>query len=108
MEPQHPSHGTGACDNLSEALSRFYCREPKEMGIESVDVRLTVDDAKGVGGKTRGEFPIRYFPRRPRSTTIRGHAIIGKDYVTNGGNEATRVLRMSLAWTIDGWIVNDC
>jgi hypothetical protein len=73
---------------LPEAFDlRFYFRHPQALAIDSVDVRLTVADAQGHRAEQVLAIPIRYYQQKTVLIfPIRGHGIIGQDYVTNGGH----------------------
>jgi peptidase M23-like protein len=73
---------------LPEAFDlRFYFRHPQALAIDSAEVRLTVADVKGRRVEQTLTVPIRYYQQKTALTfPIRGHGIIGQDYITNGGH----------------------
>jgi len=73
---------------LPEAFDvRFYFRHPQALAIDSAAVRLTVADAKGRRVEQVLGIPIQYYQQKTALTfPIRGHGIIGQDYITNGGH----------------------
>ena len=91
---------------LPEAFDvRFYFRHPQALGIDSAGVRLTVADAKGRRAEQMLEIPIRYYQQKTVLTfPIRGHGIIGQDWITNGGH---RDFWSAFAIDIDGLDQND-
>ncbi|HXH68563.1 MAG TPA: peptidoglycan DD-metalloendopeptidase family protein [Candidatus Limnocylindrales bacterium] len=91
---------------LAEAFDvRFYFRHPQALAIESADVRLTVADAKGRRVEQELGIPIRYYQQKTALTfPIRGHGIIGQDYITNGGHGG---FSNAFAIDIDGLDQND-
>jgi Peptidase family M23 len=91
---------------LPEAFDvRFYFRHPQALAIDSADVRLTAADAKGRRVEQELRIPIRYYQQKTALTfPIRGHGIIGQDYVTNGGH---RDFWNGFGLDIDGLDQND-
>jgi hypothetical protein len=89
---------------LPEAFElRYYFRQPQALGIDSVALRLTVADAKGRAAEHLLGIPVRYY--RQATTLIfpiRGHGIIGHDYVTNGGHGGHGNFSNEFALDIDG------
>jgi hypothetical protein len=73
---------------LPEAFDvRFYFRSPQALVIDSAAIRLTVADAKGRRAEQTLRIPIQYYEQKTvLSFPIRGHGIIGQDYITNGGH----------------------
>jgi hypothetical protein len=91
---------------LPEAFDvRFYFRHPQALAIDSAAVRLTVADAKGRRAEQTLRIPIQYYQQKTALTfPIRGHGIIGQDYVTNGGHGG---FWNAFAIDIDGLDQND-
>ena len=88
IEPNTPLMAPVRAINLPEAFElRFYFRQPQALAIDAVAVRLTVADAKGRRTERMLRIPIQYYQQKTTLTfPIRGHGIIGQDYVTNGGH----------------------
>jgi len=109
IEPNTPLMAPVRAINLSEAFElRFYFREPQALGIDSVAVRLTVADAKGGRAEHTLGIPIRYYHQKTTlNFPIRGHAIIGQDYVTNGGHGGHGESSNEFGLDIDGLDQND-
>ena len=91
---------------LPEAFDvRFYFRHPQALAVDSADVRLTVADAKGRRVEQVLTIPIRYYQQKTALTfPIRGHGVIGQDYITNGGHGG---FSNAFAIDIDGLDQND-
>ena len=73
---------------LPEAFDlRFYFRLPRAFAIDSAAIRLTLADAKGRREERALRIPIRYYQQKTSLTfPLRGNAIIGQDWITNGGH----------------------
>jgi len=88
IEPITPRGGPDGAVPQPEAFDiRFYFRHPQALGIDSAAVRLTVADTKGRRSEQTLEIPIQYYQQKTALILpIRGHGIIGQDYITNGGH----------------------
>jgi len=88
IEPNTPLMAPVRAIALPEAFElRFYFRQSQAAAIDSVAIRLTVADAKGARAEHTLGIPIRYYHQKTAlNFPIRGHGIIGQDYVTNGGH----------------------
>src|SRR5215475_11955999 len=88
IEPITPRGGPNGAVPQPEAFDiRFYFRHPQALGIDSAAVRLTVADTKGRRSEQTLEIPIQYYQQKTALILpIRGHGIIGQDYITNGGH----------------------
>jgi peptidase M23-like protein len=109
VEPNTPLMSPLRVFNLPEAFDmRFYFREPQALAIDSVAVRLTVADANGRRSEQMLGIPIRYYQQKTAlNFPIRGHGIIGQDYVTNGGHGGHGNYTNEFALDIDGLDQND-
>ena len=88
IEPNTPLMAPVRAIALPEAFElRYYFRRPQALAIDSVVVRLTMSDAKGSRAEQIVGIPIRYYHQKTAlDFPVRGHGIIGQDYVTNGGH----------------------
>jgi hypothetical protein len=88
IEPNTPLMAPVRAINLPEAFElRFYFRQPQALAIDFIGVRLTVADAKDRRAEHMLRIPIGYYRQKTTlNFPIRGHGIIGQDYVTNGGH----------------------
>jgi hypothetical protein len=88
IEPNTPLMAPVRAIALPEAFElRFYFRQSQALAIDSLALRLTVADAKGRRAEHTLGIPIRYYQQKTTLIfPIRGHGIIGQDYVTNGGH----------------------
>ena len=109
IEPNTPLMAPVRAINLPEAFElRFYFRQPQALAIDSVTLRLTVADAKGGRAEHTLGIPIRYYRQKTTlNFPIRGHAIIGQDYVTNGGHGGHGESSNEFGLDIDGLDQND-
>jgi len=73
---------------LAEAFElRFYFRQAQVFAIDSVALRLTITSATGRQAEQTLTIPVRYYQQKTSLIfPIRGHGVIGQDYVTNGGH----------------------
>ncbi len=106
IEPKTPLASPTRAFTLLEAFDvRFYFRHPQALAIDSAAVRLTVADAKGRPAEQTLTIPIQYYQQKTALTfPIRGHGIIGQDYITNGGHGG---FSNAFAIDIDGLDRND-
>ena len=88
IEPNTPLASPVRLFTLPEAFDvRFYFRQPRALAIESAAVRLTVADAKGHRAEQTLRIPVQYYQQKTALIfPIRGHGIIGQDFITNGGH----------------------
>ena len=88
LEPNTPVMAPVRAIALPEAFElRFYFRQAQAVAIDSVALRLTVTDARGGHAEHTVAIPIRYYRQKATlNFPIRGHGIIGQDYVTTGGH----------------------
>jgi hypothetical protein len=88
IQPNTPLMAPVRAIALPDAFEfRFYLRQPQAVAIDSVAVRLIVADAKGRRAEHILGIPIRYYHQKTTlNFPIRGHGVIGQDYVTNGGH----------------------
>jgi hypothetical protein len=88
IEPNTPLMAPVRAIALPEAFElRFYFRQAQAVAIDSVALRLTVTDARGGHAEHTLAIPIRYYHQKTTlNFPIRGHGIIGQDYVTHGGH----------------------
>ena len=88
LEPNTPVMAPVRAIALPEAFElRFYFRQPQALAIDSVTLRLALADAKGRRAEQMLRIPIGYYQQKTTlNFPIRGHGIIGQDYVTNGGH----------------------
>jgi hypothetical protein len=86
--PNTPLSSPTRAFTLAEAFDvRFYFRHPQTLAIDSAVVRLTVADAKGRRTKRTLSIPIRYYQQKTSLTVpLRGHGIVGQDWITSGGH----------------------
>ncbi len=73
---------------LPEAFDlHFYFRCPQALAIDSVDVRVTVADAKGRRAEQMLRTPIQYYQQKTSLIVpFRGNGVVGQDWITNGGH----------------------
>jgi murein DD-endopeptidase MepM/ murein hydrolase activator NlpD len=73
---------------LPEAFDlRFYFRHPRALAIDSVDVRLTLSDAKSRRFELSLRIPIQYYQQKTSLIVpFIGLAVVGQDWITNGGH----------------------
>lgn len=107
--PKTPLMAPVRAISLPEAFElRYYFRQPQALAIDSVALRLTVADAKGRRTEHALGIPIRYYQQKTTlNFPIRGHGIIGQDYVTNGGHGGHGGFSNEFAIDIDGLDQND-
>lgn len=104
IEPNTPLMAPVRAVALPEAFElRFYFRQPQAFAIDSVVLRLTMSDAKGSRAEQILGIPIRYYHQKTAlNFPMRGHGIIGQDYVTNGGHGGHGVFSNEFAIDVDG------
>ncbi|MFN2602091.1 MAG: M23 family metallopeptidase [Gemmatimonadaceae bacterium] len=109
VEPNTPLMAPVRAISLPEAFElRFYFRQPQALAIDSLAIRLTVADAKGHRGEHVLRIPIGYYKQKTTlNFPIRGHGIIGQDYVTNGGHGGHGDFSDEFGIDIDGLDQND-
>jgi hypothetical protein len=109
LEPKTPLMAPVRAIALPEAFElRFYFRQPQAQAIDSVALRLTLTDAKGRRKEQTLGIPIRYYHQTTSLIfPIRGHGIIGQDYVTNGGHGGHGDFSDEFGIDIDGLDQND-
>ena len=65
----------------------FYVRRPQALAIDTVEIHITVADAKGHRAEEALKIPVQYYQQK---TTLivpfRGHGIVGQDWITIGGH----------------------
>lgn len=73
---------------LPEAFDfRLYFRCPQALAVDSAVVRVTVGDAEGHRGEQTLRIPIQYYQQKTALIVpFRGKAVIGQDWITNGGH----------------------
>jgi hypothetical protein len=73
---------------LPEAFDlHFYFRRPQALAIGSVDVRVTVADAKGRRAEQMLRIPVQYYQQKTSLIVpFRGPGVVGQDWITNGGH----------------------
>src|SRR5215475_789084 len=88
IEPITPRGGPNGAVPQPEAFDvRFYFRHPQALAIDSASVRLTIADAKGRRTEQTLEIPIQYYQQKTALILpIRGHGIVGQDFITSGGH----------------------
>src|SRR5215475_5485954 len=88
IEPITPRGGPNGAVPQPEAFDvRFYFRHPQALAIDSASVRLTIADAKGRRTEQMLTIPIQYYKQKTALILpIRGHGIIGQDFITSGGH----------------------
>lgn len=88
LEPITPRGGPDGAVPQPEAFDvRFYFRHPQALAIDSAAVRLTVADAKGRRVEQTLSIPIQYYQQKTALILpIRGHGVIGQDFITSGGH----------------------
>src|SRR5437588_6195075 len=65
----------------------FYFRRPQALAIDSADVRVRVADAKGRRAEQMLRVPIQYYQQKTSLIVpFRGLAVVGQDWITNGGH----------------------
>jgi len=104
IEPNTPLMAPVRAIALTEAFElRFYFRQSQALAIDSVAVRLAVADAKRRRVEETLRIPIQYYQQKTTLIfPIRGHGIIGQDYVTNGGHGGHGVSSNEFGLDIDG------
>ncbi|HJP85953.1 MAG TPA: M23 family metallopeptidase, partial [Gemmatimonadaceae bacterium] len=104
IEPNTPFASPVRVLTLPEAFDlRFYFRQPRALAIDSIVVRLTVADAKGRRAEQMLGIPIRYYQQKTALIfPLRGHGIIGQDYVTSGGHGGHGDFSNEFGLDIDG------
>lgn len=92
IEPNTPLASPTRAFTLPEAFDlRFYYRHPRALAIDSATVRLTVADAKGRRAEQTLRIPIRSYQQQTSlSFPLRGKAVFGQDWITNGGHGGYR------------------
>jgi hypothetical protein len=109
LEPNTPVMAPVRAIALPEAFElRFYFRQPQALAIDSVTLRLALADAKGRRAEQMLRIPIGYYQQKTTlNFPIRGHGIIGQDYVTNGGHGGHGDFSDEFGIDIDGLDQND-
>jgi len=109
LEPNTPVMAPVRAIALPEAFElRFYFRQPQALAIDSVTLRLALADAKGRRAEQMLRIPIGYYQQKTTlNFPIRGHGIIGQDYVTNGGHGGHGDFSDEFGIDIDGLDRND-
>jgi len=109
LEPNTPVMAPVRAIALPEAFElRFYFRRPQALAIDSVTLRLALADAKGRRAEQMLRIPIGYYRQKTTlNFPIRGHGIIGQDYVTNGGHGGHGDFSDEFGIDIDGLDRND-
>ena len=83
-----PISSTRRLITLPEAFDlHFYVRRPQALAIDTVEIHITVADAKGHRAEEALKIPVQYYQQK---TTLivpfRGHGIVGQDWITIGGH----------------------
>jgi hypothetical protein len=109
LEPKTPVMAPVRAITLPEAFElRFYFRQPQALAIDSLTLRLALADAKGRRAEKMLGIPIGYYQQKTTlNFPIRGHGIIGQDYVTNGGHGGHGDFSDEFGIDIDGLDQND-
>jgi murein DD-endopeptidase MepM/ murein hydrolase activator NlpD len=109
IEPNTPVMAPVRAIALPEAFElRFYFRQPQALAIDFVTLRLALADAKGRRAEQMLRIPVGYYHQRTTlDFPIRGHGIIGQDFVTNGGHGGHGDFSDEFGIDIDGLDQND-